>query len=64
VEQYNKATAAVLAGAVVTLLIAVIDAFGPAIAPVMKQPSVQAALQTILTAVAVYFAPANKGPGT
>jgi hypothetical protein len=59
-QQYNKTTAAVIAGAVVTILIAITNVYSDAMALALKQPGVQAALQTLITAIVVYAAPANK----
>lgn len=46
-RQYNKVTAAVVAGAVVTLISAVVS----------LDPTVQDAIQTLLTALAVWAIP-------
>jgi hypothetical protein len=59
-QQYNKTTAAVIGGAVVTMLIAIVHVYSQQISNVMSAPGVQASLQTLITAVVVYAAPANK----
>jgi hypothetical protein len=60
-QQYSKATAAVIAGAVVTMIIAIAKVYAAQLATVLQEPGVQAALQTVITAVAVDFAPPNNG---
>ncbi len=56
VAPVNKATAAVVAGAVCTILIWL---WGSFVTGHPMTPEAQAALQTIITAVCVYFWPKN-----
>jgi len=58
-QNYNKTTAAVIAGALVTLIIAAGNAYSEAMTHFLQQPGVQAALQTLITAAAVFFSPPN-----
>jgi hypothetical protein len=60
VQQFNKTTSAVVAGAIVTILVALLKVYGGPLSTMMDQPGVQAALQTVITAAAVYFGPANQ----
>ena len=59
-QQYSKSIAATLAGAVLTVIIPFVNQAFPFMAGYLKEPTYVGALQTILTAVAVYFAPANQ----
>lgn len=54
--QVNKATAAILAGAAVTLLSSLLGTY----AGFNMTQELNGALQTLLTALIVYLAPANK----
>jgi len=56
---YNKTIAAGVAGAIVTILIAVLQVYAPDLGKAMSAPGSQAALQTVVTALAVYFSPPN-----
>jgi len=58
-QQYNKLTAAVLAGAAMTILSAVIKGYFPDFNAKLWTPEVQAAVQTLVTGATVYFSPAN-----
>jgi hypothetical protein len=59
-QQYNKTTAAVISGAIVTIIIAIANAYSEQMRHALNEPGVQAALQTLITAAVVFFAPANK----
>ncbi|MDB5579369.1 MAG: hypothetical protein JWR80_4545 [Bradyrhizobium sp.] len=56
---YNKTIAAGVAGALVTIILAIIQPVWPAMWNALSTPGVQAALQTVITAAAVYFSPPN-----
>jgi hypothetical protein len=56
---YSKVTMAALAGAVVTILAAVMHGIWP---NYTMTPELNSAVQTVITAVAVYLAPANAAP--
>ena len=58
-QNYNKTTAAVIAGALVTIIIAAGNSFSQEMKNFLQQPGVQAALQTLITAAAVYLSPPN-----
>jgi hypothetical protein len=58
-QQYNKLTGAILAGAVLTIISAAIDAYFPDFSHRMWTPQVQAAVQTLVTALTVYLSPPN-----
>lgn len=58
-SNYNKTIAAGVSGAIVTIILAVLEAVSPAMAQSLSTPGVQAALQTVITAAAVYFSPPN-----
>lgn len=62
-QQYNKLTAAAVAGALITIISAIIDAGGAG--EFMKSiwsTNVQGAVQTLVTAFVVFIAPANVPP--
>ncbi|HZQ14542.1 MAG TPA: hypothetical protein VFB31_17195 [Pseudolabrys sp.] len=56
---YNKTIAAGVSGAVVTIILAVLQPVWPDMWKALSTPGVQAALQTVITAAAVYFSPPN-----
>jgi hypothetical protein len=58
-QQYNKVGAAGLAGALVTVFIPLVGHFFPFLVDYMKDPTYVAAVQTVFTGLAVYFAPEN-----
>lgn len=59
-QQYNKLTGAILAGAVLTIVSAAIKAYFPDFNAKMWTPEVQAAVQTLVTGLTVYLSPPNK----
>lgn len=61
-QQYNKLTGAILAGAVLTIVSAVINAYFPEFSQKMWTPQVQAAVQTLVTGLTVYLSPPNAPP--
>jgi predicted AlkP superfamily phosphohydrolase/phosphomutase len=56
---YNKTIAAGVSGALVTIIPAIIQPVWPEMWKALSTPGVQAALQTVITAAAVYFSPPN-----
>ncbi|HXD46904.1 MAG TPA: hypothetical protein VN655_17400 [Pseudolabrys sp.] len=58
-SNYSKTIAAGVSGAVVTILLAILNQFWPDMSKALSTPGAQAALQTVVTAVAVYFSPPN-----
>jgi len=48
------------AGAVVAVLIAIAHVYSEVMTHALQQPRIEAALQTLIAAVVVYAAPANK----
>jgi hypothetical protein len=58
-QAYNKTIAAGVSGAVVTIILAVLQPLWPDMWKALSTPGVQAALQTVVTAAAVYFSPPN-----
>jgi hypothetical protein len=56
---YNKTIAAGVSGALVTIILAILKPLAPALWDSMSTPGVQAALQTVVTAAAVFFSPPN-----
>ena len=58
-SSYNKTIAAGVSGAIVTILLAVLHPLWPVMSDALSTPGVQAALQTVITAVAVYLSPPN-----
>jgi hypothetical protein len=58
-QNYNKTIAAGVSGAVVTIVLAVLKGVWPTMWDALSTPGVQAALQTVITAAAVYFSPPN-----
>ena len=53
------ASALTLAGVIVTILVAVLQVIWPALAQAISTPGVEAALQTVITAAAVFISPPN-----
>lgn len=58
-SNYSKTIAAGVSGAVVTVALALLQQFWPDMWKALSTPPVQAALQTLITAGAVYFSPPN-----
>ena len=58
-SNYNKTIAAGLAGNIVTVVLALMQQFWPDMYKALSAPAVQAALQTLFTAGAVYLSPPN-----
>lgn len=58
-SNYNKTIAAGVSGAIVTILLAVMQPLWPTMSEALSTPGVQAALQTVITALAVYLSPPN-----
>jgi hypothetical protein len=59
-QQYNKFTAAIIAGAVLTIISAIIKAYFPDFNGRVWTAEVQAAVQTLVTGASVYLSPANR----
>ena len=58
-QNYNKTIAAGVGGAIVTILVAVLQVIWPALAQAISTPGVEAALQTVITAAAGFISPPN-----
>lgn len=59
-QQYNKLTGAILAGAVLTIMSTAVKAYFPDFGVKMWTPEVQGAVQTLVTGLTVYLSPPNK----